>query len=89
MELTDEMEDDIEKWIKKKLSTGDNEISKKEAKNGLKAFVKKYNLPKITKEEWKELDKIFDAVDTNGNGKLSLEELKAAWEAQEKGENDE
>ena len=39
----------------------------------------------ITPEEWKELEAIFDAVDTNGNGKLSLSELQAAWEAHEEG----
>jgi len=43
-------------------------------------------LPKITKEEWEELEAIFDEVDTNGNGKLSLSELESAWESQEKGE---
>jgi len=39
-------------------------------------------LPKITKKEWEELEAIFDEVDTNGNGKLSVSELGAAWESQ-------
>ena len=48
------------------------------------AFAKKHKIPPPTPEEWKELEEIFDAVDTNGNGKLSYGELKAAWEAHEK-----
>ena len=37
-------------------------------------------MPKVTKEEWEELEAAFDSVDTNGNGKLSYDELEAAWE---------
>ena len=85
VDLTDEQEDEIEAWVKEKLTTGDNEISKEEAAEGLKAFVKKHGMAPITPEEWKELEAIFDAVDTNGNGKLSLSELQAAWEAHEEG----
>ena len=84
VELSKDQEEEIEAWVKDKLSTGDKQISKKEAKKGLEEFVKKHKMPKITDEEWDELDKIFNEVDANGNGKLSYGELKAAWEAHEK-----
>merc|ERR1719498_1483932 len=84
IDLTDEQEAEIEAWVKEKLTTGDEQISKKEAKKGLKEFVKKHKIPPPTPEEWEELEAIFDAVDTNGNGKLSYSELQAAWEHHEK-----
>ena len=84
IDLTDEQEDDIEAWIKDKLSTGDKQISKQEAKDGILAFAKKYDIPPPTPEEWKELEKIFDEVDTSGNGKIDGKELETAWEAYEK-----
>ena len=42
MELTEEQEEEIVDWIEEKLSTGDNEISKEEAKDGILAFAKKH-----------------------------------------------
>merc|ERR1712023_411016 len=68
-ELTDEQ-----------MSEENGTITKKEAHDALVAFGKKHDLPEIPPEAWKELEAMFDEVDTNDDGEIDLEEFIAACE---------
>ena len=55
-------------------------ITKQEAHDALVAFGEKHGFPPIPEEAWEELEAMFDAADTNGDGAIDLEELSAACE---------
>ena len=76
--LTPEQEKEIEEWVTNELTTGEKTITKQEAHDAIVAFGEKHGFPPIPEEVWAELDKMFDAVDTNDDGAIDLEELQAA-----------
>ena len=55
-------------------------ITKQEAHDAIVAFGEKHGFPPLPKEAWEALEEMFDAVDTNGDGAIDLEELSAALE---------
>ena len=78
--LTEAQEKEIEDWVVEELTTGEKTITKDEAEGAIKAFGKKHGFPPLPEEAWVELEKMFDAADTNGDGQLDLEEMMAACE---------
>merc|ERR1711907_122367 len=66
--LTDAQEKEIEDWVVEELTTGEKTITKKEAEEAIKDFGKRHNLPSLPEEAWDELEKMFDAADTNEDG---------------------
>ena len=79
-ELTDEQIAEVEAWVEEQLSEENGTITKAEAHDALVAFGKKHKLPEIPPEAWKELEAMFDEVDTNEDGEIDLEEFMAAVE---------
>ena len=75
--LTPEQEQEIEDWIVKELTTGEMTITKEEAHDALVSFGETHGFPPIPEEAWEELEAMFDAADTNGDGAIDLEELSA------------
>merc|ERR1712176_865871 len=78
--LTDEQEQEIEDWVVEELTTGEGTITKKEAQAAIVAFGEKHGFPPLPEEAWEELEGMFDAADTNGDGAIDLAELEAALE---------
>ena len=75
--LTPEQEQEIEDWIVQELTTGEMTITKQEAHDALVSFGESHGFPPIPDEAWEELEAMFDAADTNGDGAIDLEELSA------------
>ena len=78
--LTDEQEKEIEDWVVEELTTGEGTITKQEAHDAIVAFGEKHGFPPLPEEAWTELEKMFDAADTNGDGAIDLDEMMAACE---------
>ena len=78
--LTDEQEQEIEDWVGEELTTGEMTITKQEAHDAIVAFGEKHGFPPLPEEAWEALEEMFDAVDTNGDGQIDLNELSAALE---------
>ena len=78
--LTEAQEQEIEDWVVSELTTGEKTITKKEAHDAIVAFGEKHGFPPLPEEAWVELEKMFDAADTNGDGAIDLDELQAALE---------
>ena len=76
--LTKAQEKEIEDWVVSELTTGDETITKAEAEAAIKAFGEKHGFEPLPKEAWEELEKMFDAADTNNDGQLDLDEFMAA-----------
>ena len=76
--LTPAQEKEIETWVVSELTTGDETITKAEAEAAIKAFGEKHGFEPLPKEAWEELEKMFDAADTNNDGQLDLDEFMAA-----------
>ena len=75
--LTAEQEQEIEDWIVEQLTTGEGTITKEEAHDALVSFGEAHGFDPIPAEAWEELEAMFDAADTNGDGAIDLEELSA------------
>merc|ERR1712048_1128289 len=71
-------EEEVRAWIHEELAK-DGDITKKEAADAVKAWANSQGVV-VPKEVWKALEASFDAVDANGDGKLTAEELEAAFE---------
>ena len=78
--LTEAQEKEIADWVESELTTGEKTITKQEAHDEIVAFGEKHGFEPLPDEAWDELDAMFDAADTNGDGALDLEELMAACE---------
>ena len=78
--LTDEQEQEIEDWVVEELTTGEGTITKEEAHDAIVAFGEKHGFPPLPEEAWTELEKMFDAADTNNDGQIDLDEMMAACE---------
>ena len=76
--LSEAQEKEIEDWVTHELTTGEKTITKAEAEAAIKGFGKKHGFEPLPKEVWTELEKMFDAADTNGDGAINLAELEAA-----------
>ena len=76
--LTEKQEQEIETWVVDELTTGDETITKAEAEAAIKAFGEKHGFEPLPKEAWEELEKMFDAADTNDDGQIDLDEMMAA-----------
>ena len=76
--MSEAQEKEIEDWVTAELTTGEKTITKKEAHDAIVAFGKKHGFEPLPKEAWTELEKMFDAADTNGDGAINLAELEAA-----------
>ena len=76
--LTEEQMQEIKDWFVEQLTTGDKLIHWQELKDGLTAFGEKHGFHPIPDEAWDHIKKGFDAIDTSGDGAVSLEELQAA-----------
>jgi Ca2+-binding EF-hand superfamily protein len=58
----------------------DGKVTKKEAYKAISAWAKSEGI-KITKEQWAELEKIFDHVDADKSGDITMAEVETAiWE---------
>ena len=69
-------EEEIKQWVKNELAK-DGSITKQEIIDALVAWADSEGY-KVPKKVWKMLNKGFDAVDTDGNGKLTAKEIEAA-----------
>ena len=78
--LTKAQEKEIEDWVVEELTTGEKTITKAEAEAAIKAFGEKHGFEPLPKEAWEELERMFDAADTNNDGQLDLEEIMASCE---------
>ena len=74
-DLTEEQMAEVEAWIEYELSTGEMTITKDEAHGAIKSFGEKHGFPPLSKKDWEELEAWFDAVDSNNDGALDLDEL--------------
>lgn len=70
---------ELEAWAHGELKDGGT-ITKKEAYDAINGYAKKHGVD-IPDAVWKELEDIFDAIDTNGDGELCAKEVKAAMDA--------
>merc|ERR1712100_467049 len=77
-ELTAEQEAEVKPWVENELANGGT-ITMKEAQGAIKAFAAKHGI-EVTKADWKKMKKVFEAVDTNDDGALDLNEVEAALE---------
>ena len=78
--LTKAQQKEIEDWVVEELTTGEKTITKAEAEAAIKAFGEKHGFEPLPKEAWEELERMFDAADTNNDGQLDLEEIMASCE---------
>ena len=76
--LTKAQEKEIEDWVVSELTTGDKTITKAEAEAAIKAFGESHGFEPLPKKAWEELEKMFDAADTNNDGQIDLDEMLAA-----------
>ena len=67
---------EVEEWVHSQLEDGGT-ITKKEAHDALTALAKKHGI-EIPDAVWEQLEAVFDAIDTDGNGELDAGEVKAA-----------
>ena len=79
-DLTEEQVAEIEAWVEYELSTGEMTITKDEAHGAIVGFGEKHGFPPLSKKDWEELEAWFDAVDSNNDGALDLDELMAEFE---------
>ena len=77
-EPTEEQKKEIVEWVESELENGGT-ITAKEARDAIKAFAKKHNW-KVTKEQRAFMKAAFEEVDTNDDGAIDADELKAAIE---------
>ena len=66
-------------WLRKEAATDDG-ITWSELKDKLKEIAKEHNY-EPTEDDWDKMQKLYDSVDTDGNGSVTEAELEAALNA--------
>ena len=79
-DINEEQWKEIEKYLEEAL--GDGKITKKELRDGLKAFEKAYKV-KVDKEVKKFVKEMFELADADNNGEVTIAEIEAMSEKYE------